>query len=107
MYSPLGDDRPSLKDLHNHVVQGVASKWRDLGVQLLDPDSENMLVIIERNHPQDVIECCKCVLRKWLDTKSDASWNQLLEALRSPSLQLNYLSDEIEHKFKEKCKKSF
>ena len=80
------DDRPSLKDLCNHVVQKVADKWRDIGIQLIDPTSARALDIIKANHPQDVTECCKCMLEKWLNTKPDASWNQLLDALKSPSV---------------------
>ena len=46
-----GRDRPSLKQLHNHVVQDVAVKWRDVGIQLLNTSSaKNTLDIIEANH---------------------------------------------------------
>ena len=52
------------------------------------------------------MECCKCMLKKWLDTKADASWNQLLVALRSPSVQLASVADQIEQKLTTKKKKS-
>ena len=100
-------DRPSLKDLYVDVSHGIAAKWRDLGVLLLNPPNENVFNIIEKNHPQDVLACCKCMLQKWLDTKPDASWNQLLEALRSPCVQLNSLADQIDHKLKEKSKTNY
>ena len=101
----VADDRPSVKDLHNHVVEGVASKWRDFGVQLLNPVNEGIFDIIEKDHPKSIIACCQSMLRKWLETKADATWNQLLNALRSSCIQLNYLADEIEHKLREKtCK---
>ena len=29
-----GSDRPKLKDIHHHVVQQAAHKWRDIGVSL-------------------------------------------------------------------------
>jgi len=94
----VGDDRPTPKDLYNHVILQAAVKWRDLGVQLLDPPSESELDIIKEDHPQNVRECCKCVLRKWLEKTPDASWKQLLEALRSPCVELNHLADQIEYK---------
>lgn len=103
----LGDDRPTLKDLYNYVVHGVAKNWRDLGVQLLDPSTESMLGIIEKNHPQDVIGCCKSMFQYWLDTRLDASWSQLLVALRSPCVQLNCLAEQIEHKLTKKRKEYF
>jgi len=84
--------------LHNHVVQEAAVKWKDLGVQLLDPAKVGVLDIIEKDHPQDVITCCKSMLEKWLHTKRGASWNQLLNSLKSPCVQLTYLADQIEQK---------
>ena len=33
---------------------------------------------------------------KWLDTQENAIWDQLLEALRSPSVQLMHLAKQIE-----------
>lgn len=98
----VADDRPSVKDLHNHVVGRVASKWRDLGIQLLNPTNESIFDIIEEDHPKNIIACCKSMLQKWLDMKTDATWNQILNALRSSCVQLYYLADEIESKLKEK-----
>ena len=90
----IGSDRPSLRSLHDHVVNSVAGKWKDLGVQLLSPE---MVDIIAADHPHDVVSCCQCVLKKWLDTTSDAAtWNQLIKALRSPSVQLDYLAGQLE-----------
>ena len=89
----IGCDRPSLRALHDHVVNNVAGKWRDLGVQLLPPE---MVDIIAVDHPHDVVSCCKSVLKKWRETTTDATWNQLIRALRSPSVQLNHLAGQLE-----------
>ena len=70
-------------------------------MQLLNPANESVLDIIEEDHPKNIIACCQSMLRKWLETKTDATWNQLLHALRSSCIQLNHLADEIEHKLKE------
>ena len=100
----IGNERPSLKDLYDHVLMNVADKWRDLGVQLLRPDKANSLNIIAANHPNDVESCCKCVFEKWLNTTTDATWNQLISALKCPSLQLDYLAGELEQKLITECK---
>ena len=100
----IGSDRPSLKDLHDHVVNNVADKWRDLGLQLVRPDQERMLDIIAADHPHDVVSCCKCILKKWLDTTTDATWNELIRALRSPSVQLDFLAGQIEGNLITECK---
>ena len=100
----VGSDRPLLKDLYDHVVNNVAGKWRDLGVQLLRPDQEKMLDIIAADHPHDVVSCCKCVLNKWLNTTTDATWNELIRALRSASVQLDYLAGQLEQMMITECK---
>ena len=53
MVTGRGCDRPSLKQLNDHVIQAVAVKWRELGFQLLNNVSaQNILDIIEANHKQ-------------------------------------------------------
>ena len=93
-----GNSRPLLKDLCDHVLTEVAHKWKDLGLQLLQSDQANVLNIISANYPNDVVSCCKCVLEKWLDTTTDATWNQLIRALKSPSVQLDYVANQLERK---------
>ena len=47
----IGHTRPALKELHTYVVNGVAAKWRDVGIQLLNDNSaKSTLDIIEANH---------------------------------------------------------
>ena len=87
--------RPSQKELYNHVSLNAATKWRELGVQLLGNNCQAVLRIIEKNYPHDAEECCKRTLDKWLETKDDASWDQLIKALQSSSVQLNYLASQI------------
>ena len=100
-----GRDRPSLQDLSEHVVTIAADKWRDLGVQLLPRlGREKMLDMIAADHPHDVVSCCKCVLKKWLDTTTDATWNELIRALRSPKVQLGNLAGDLEQMVTTGCK---
>ena len=100
----IGSDKPLLKDLYVHVVNRVAPKWKDLGIQLLRPDQEKMIDTIEANCPHDVLNCCKRLLKKWLDTTIDATWNELMRALRRPSVQLDYLADQLEQMLIPECK---
>ena len=99
-----GNDRPSLRDLDTHVVMNVADNWRSLGVQLLRPDQENLLGIIATDHPSKVVACCQDVLKKWLNTTEDATWNRLIEALRSPTIQLHHFASQLEQMLSTKCK---
>ena len=40
--------------------------------------------------------CCKFGLLKWLETTPDATWNQLIRALRSSSVQLDHFASHLE-----------
>ena len=92
----LGYDSPLLKDLYYHVVPKVADKWRDIGVQLLDPTliSDRVLDVIAEDHPHSVEKCCKCVFEKWLNTKKDACWSQLIETIKI--VGLHSLASQLE-----------
>ena len=74
----------------------VSSKWHDLGLELLEPEDEGSLNDIKRNNRNDVAECCKEMFQLWLDKCPDASWNQLIQSLREPSVGLNHLASKIE-----------
>ena len=86
------------------MLGSVAVKWKEIGVQLLRSNQTHELDIIQVNYPQDVVHCCKCVLKKWLESSVDATWNQLIEALRCPGVGLNYFASELEQKLKPECK---
>jgi len=94
------NDRPALKDLHDHVVPHIADKWDDLGVQLLDDSQVDQLDIIAADHPQDVVKCCKLMLKKWLNSSTDANWNQLLCALCK--IELVSLANDVKKKLSTK-----
>ena len=80
------------------MVPQVAHKWKDLGVQLLRPDQQRVLDIIELDHPRNAVECCKRLFQKWLDTDTNATWDQLIAVLRSPSIGLDHFATQlIEH----------
>ena len=52
IYVLTGCDRPSKRELNNHVILKVAGKWRNIGEELLDADSVEVLEIIEHNNPK-------------------------------------------------------
>ena len=87
--------RPHLKDLYDHVVVKAARKWKEIGAQLLVNDCEAVLNNIEDNCHQQVEKCCERMLQKWLGTNVSASWDELIQALTSPSVQLNHLASDI------------
>ena len=76
----IGTDKPTLKLLHKHVKDEVATKWRDLGVELLEEESRHMLNIFEVDR-NGVQECCSRMFDYWLEIDTEASWNALINAL--------------------------
>ena len=99
-----GSSQPTLNDLSCHVVMKAAQKWRDLGVQLLEDNQFQigMLDIIGAEYND--VRCCEHVLEMWLQITPNASWNQLISALRSPTVQLDRLADQLEKMLSIKCK---
>ena len=92
----LVNSRPSRKKLIDHVVPHVTPQWYILGLKLLKEDQESHLDIIELNHAGDNIKCCIDMFRYWLNANTDASWAQLIEALRSPVVKLPAVAADIE-----------
>ena len=80
------------------MIPNVASKWYELGVELLDEEEEFKLKIIESNYDKDVMKCCFEMFRVWLDTNSDANWRQIVEALKSPGVDLSSVAVNLEKK---------
>ena len=97
-----GSNRPKLKDIHRHVVQQAAHKWRDIGVSLEVVYLK--MEMIAADHPHDDVRCLMGVLDTWLMNTPDASWNQLISALRSPTVQLDSLADQLEQMMSTECK---
>ena len=49
------------------------------------------------SYSQNTKESCRKMFKKWLESQENASWDQLLKALRSRSVQLNTLAKKIEN----------
>ena len=74
----------------------VGAKWHYLGIELLHPDDVGELNTIEAEHPSDFNKCCIKMFDLWLKKQPIASWNQLIEALRQPGIDLGTLATKIE-----------
>ena len=81
--------------MNKHVKNDIASKWEELGVQLLDEEQRKMLKNIEKNE-SDVQSCCTKLFDHWLTVDVHASWNKLIEALKE--IDENHLAVKIRRK---------
>ena len=73
----------------------LGKNWHDLGIELLDPDIEE-LEMIEAECSSDLNKCCHKMFQLWLKKQPTASWNQLIEALKQPGINLGTLACKIE-----------
>ena len=87
-------NKPTLKVLNKLVKKSATYKWYDLGIELLEPEDIHALDEIQKNYPRDVGMCCTKMLQLWLDKQPEASWEQLLQALKE--VEMNDLASNIE-----------
>ena len=97
---------PNLKDLSNFVVPKVGSKWYMLGVQLLDQQYVATLQTIKADCKKAEERCIE-MFNEWLTTDNDASWDKLIDGLKSPSVKLNSLAEKLQKMPKNVCIKLF
>ena len=88
-------DRITRKDFNNHVRNSVTPRWEDLGIQL---DINEKLDEIKANSPDNVARCAD-MFKHWCQKyPQKATWETLVEALESPSLEMNDLAKKIREK---------
>ena len=79
---------PALKYLRC-VRDLIANRWYDIGLELLEQKDEKAVNIIKKNNAGNITECCIEMLELWLNRQSNATWNQLIDALKAPGIELN------------------
>jgi len=87
-----GNNRPTLK-LLDKLVKPHVTKWYDLGIELLEVEDLKTLDKIRIDCPRDADACCTRMFQLWLDRQPEASWRQLIQALRE--LKMNELAGTI------------
>ena len=87
---------PTRNELLDHVVPYVAAQWYILGVKLLKNDQGSHLDVIKSDHSGNNQMCCMQMFSYWLNTNTDATWKQLIEALQSPAIKLTVVAANIE-----------
>ena len=92
----IGHCHPSLKYLNRYARKQVGSRWYDLGIDLLAANDVEELNRIKSQYSTDINTCCTEMFQLWLRKQSTASWNQLIESLRQPGIELNDLATNIE-----------
>lgn len=91
--SDVESETPDLKTLINELFS-VRQKWYPIGVQL--NVDHTVLEDIETKHAGDVYRQLSSMLQEWLKNGSKtASWREIVEALRSPSVDTTSLASNL------------
>lgn len=77
------------------MIPRVASKWHELGIELYKDADVPHLDAIQKQCPGDFEKACFQMLSYWLQTYENATWNKLIEAIKTPGLQLNFFAIKI------------
>ena len=91
-----GHQYPTPKQIRNYLkpdTSGLAARWYELGKQLLTADTVGTLDVIKADHPSDVSACCNKMFAKWLELQPEATWNQLIDALRM--IEMNVPAENV------------
>ena len=76
--------KPTEVYLSRLFIEGYAIKWREIGLELNLTSAE--LDIIHVDHPNEVKERCRTVLKVWLQRDPEASWGKLLNAIQNADI---------------------
>ena len=86
----------------NHLVYILRAtwegrnKWKIIGIELgIPPDT---LEAISRDHPQSINNCFLEMISEWLRNSREPTWEDLISALKSPLVEQQTLSAELENK---------
>ena len=64
-----------------------------MGIELLEPEDLPALDEIQKYYSRDVGMCCTKMLQLWLERQPDATWEQLIQALKE--VEMNELAKNI------------
>ena len=101
----VGHYYPTPRQIRNILkpdTSGLATRWHDLGRELLTDDTVGVLDVIKADHPNDVSACCNKMFAKWLQLQPDASWSQLIIALGNTGMKTT-AENVIKHFIKGLC----
>ena len=89
VFSITVHSKPTIKALHrSKIISNIGPKWYDIEIALLDDDQLKQLKIIETNN-SEVTRRCTEMLMYSLESHSNATWHDLVTALKVPGVELN------------------
>ena len=84
IYTCILELKPTEVYLSRLFIEGYAIKWREIGLELNLTTAE--LDNIQVDHPNEVKERCRTMLKVWLQRDTEASWGKLLIAIQNADI---------------------
>ena len=81
------NDTPLLKELYQYITPQYATNWEVIGTLL--GICAGTLDIIEYDNSHRATNCCKAMLKKWLEIDDTASWKKLFTVIESPAVYMS------------------
>ena len=102
LYICAGADRVDLASIYKHIVPCVTN-WENLGAHLgLEPYHLDCISMNNAYNPDRVKNCCRAVLKKWLELECSPTWGKLEDAVNalenSPTTNNNIAGKLLNHK---------
>ena len=91
-----GSDHPDLKELYRYVKGPIAARWFGVGVELFEEDDIKQLNTIKSSNNGNAEECCAEMLKLWHEKYPKTTWNDLIESLNAPGIELRDTASRIE-----------
>ena len=77
----IDNEKPEISELHRSIVPKHAARWKDLGIQLKLPEHDLDTIAANNKNSQSYCQdCCKAMLKKWMEVTPDATWSMLQKA---------------------------
>ena len=92
----VGTDHPDFKALYRHVRIPIAPVWFSVGVELFEGNDIKRLNTIKCNHNGNAEACCTDMLSMWHEKYPNATWEDIIKALKAPGVDLNDTASTIE-----------
>ena len=87
---------PTLKDLTEKVAVKLSYEWQRLGIQLnLNHELLRRIQLNER----DILGCCIQMFSEWLNRETNPSWDKIIKALKTESVDRPRLACDLEEQY--------
>ena len=87
--------KPKIKDIVDWVAPYVTDKWEKIFIQLLSDEHHYLMAILRKDNQGNSEDGCIAMFEQWLQLCPNATWNDLITALRANSVRKIALAEDL------------